>query len=668
MSTQKSVRNRFTSVLATATTALVVASGLALAPTAAMAAPVGAFGAVVEGASAEAAATTLTASVTEATSTGLTISGALTGITGANGAYVALIEEGTSSELSQSNMGIAVDWVTKSRLPDGAGTATFNAKAADLDRTKSYELISWQGHTLPSSETIFNVAPLTVTAAQWEQVFGPVTEVQPTVTVTSSVTDLDPTVAHEVTVKGAGFLPKDPETTGKRQPLQGKFTGAYIAFGSYLNTWKPSESAPANARKNLDVKWGVHASELPIISTQPGAIELAADGTFETTLTVEANATEALEGGQYGIVTYPGGGATYAPFETFTPVTFASTDETPDPEPAVDPAVTATVTSATEAGIKFEATVEGITLREAADVTDTGKADAGVYLALIERDNVAALSEGADAAAAVDFAYKTFIANGAVTRTISAEAKKLDRNEKYAVVSWRAHGNLNDDRFLAQTDLEITDAQWDAVFKKDETKPEVTIPFTDMKKGDKFYKEIAWMFTEGISTGTKQPDNSVKYLPKESVTREAMAAFLFRQYAPANYKEPSSVNFTDVKKGDKFFKEIAWMAASGISTGTKQANNTYKFDPKSEISREAMAAFLYRADETTKPKPLTASPFADMKKGDKFYKEILWMSQMNISTGNANGTKKPNYLPKADVTREAMAAFLYRAPKPDAAK
>ncbi|WP_081689878.1 S-layer homology domain-containing protein [Leifsonia xyli] len=46
-----------------------------------------------------------------------------------------------------------------------------------------------------------------------------------------------------------------------------------------------------------------------------------------------------------------------------------------------------------------------------------------------------------------------------------------------------------------------------------------------------------------------------------------------------------------------------------------------------------------------------------MPAASKFAGEIAWMKQSGLSTGNADGT----YLPKAEITREAMAAFLHRA-------
>ena len=197
----------------------------------------------------------------------------------------------------------------------------------------------------------------------------------------------------------------------------------------------------------------------------------------------------------------------------------------------------------------------------------------------------------------------------------------------------------------------------------DNEKPKPAVTFTDVNKDSKFSKEINWMATEGITTGIKQDDGTFKYEPKWSVTREAMAAFLYRinatdeeKAAPAPAKSP----FADVKPGDKFYKEIAWMGTNKHSTGVKQADGSHKFEPKWSITREAMAAFMYRIEDGAKDKAPTASLFADMKPGDKFYKEINWMGDKKLSTGIKQGDKVI-YAPKWNTTREAMAAFLFRA-------
>ena len=183
--------------------------------------------------------------------------------------------------------------------------------------------------------------------------------------------------------------------------------------------------------------------------------------------------------------------------------------------------------------------------------------------------------------------------------------------------------------------------------------PPTKSPFNDITPKDKFYKQIAWMYDTGLSTGTKGA-----YKPKDGVSREAMAAFLYRM-KNSTYKGPKVSPFDDVKPGDKFYNEIAWMYETKLSTGNKQPGKKPAYKPKDTVSREAMAAFIYRLEKATTPAP-SVSPFADMKKGDKFYKEIAWMGTEGLSTGNKQPSGKPFYAPKDTVTREAMAAFLYR--------
>ncbi len=248
-----------------------------------------------------------------------------------------------------------------------------------------------------------------------------------------------------------------------------------------------------------DVKVGVSYSAPAAIGTAvtltPSAAEVSVGD--EVTLTATVSPAEAagsvafLNGAtQIGDAQPVGGGVatlstsalpvgTHSLTATFTPasgdflastsaaasVTVTSANEVPPVDPPVsEPTIAASVTDASEEGITFSATVQNIVLRAAADVSDTGKDDQGVYIALIEKDLVSELGSGADAAAVADFAYKMVIRDGAVTRSIVAPAEKLDRTKQYTVVSWLAHGNLNDERFLAQVDLNVSYAQWKAVF------------------------------------------------------------------------------------------------------------------------------------------------------------------------------------------------------------
>jgi putative cell wall-binding protein len=128
-----------------------------------------------------------------------------------------------------------------------------------------------------------------------------------------------------VTVTGTGFSPNAPATSGTRPPLAGKFGGAYVAFGSFADVWKPSEGAPRGSRTTADTKWVLEAADVATVGgAAAGAVAINADGSFQVDITVNKDFAGALADGNYGIYTYPGSGAVYAPFETYTPISFGA--------------------------------------------------------------------------------------------------------------------------------------------------------------------------------------------------------------------------------------------------------------------------------------------------------------------------------------------------------
>lgn len=120
-------------------------------------------------------------------------------------------------------------------------------------------------------------------------------------------------------------------------------------------------------------------------------------------------------------------------------------------------------------------------------------------------------------------------------------------------------------------------------------KPAVKAKFKDLPVGAQFYKEVDWLAATKVSTGWS--DNT--YRPVSAINRDAMAAFLYRMAGSPAYTPPAVSKFKDVGTGDAFYKEISWLAASGISTGWDDKT----FRPGQPIARDAMAAFLYRFDQ-----------------------------------------------------------------------
>lgn len=159
--------------------------------------------------------------------------------------------------------------------------------------------------------------------------------ITPTITV-SKTSGLNPN-GELVTISGTGFVADGTLTNGTRTPLAGTFSGFYVSFGKFQDVWKPSVSAPSGNRKSSQsdssrTNWLVPAANLATIGgAAAGGVVLNPDGTFSVTLNASDVLLSSMNAlifdtstiGNYGIYTFGASGANYAPFETYTPLTFA---------------------------------------------------------------------------------------------------------------------------------------------------------------------------------------------------------------------------------------------------------------------------------------------------------------------------------------------------------
>jgi hypothetical protein len=180
-------------------------------------------------------------------------------------------------------------------------------------------------------------------------------------------------------------------------------------------------------------------------------------------------------------------------------------------------------------------------------------------------------------------------------------------------------------------------------------------PFVDVPLSSTFSHEISWLAQQGVTQGW--PDGTFR--PLLSITRDAMAAFMYRLAGSPDYVPPVVSPFTDVSTSNQFYREISWLADQGISTGWSTPSGR-EYRPLQSITRDAMAAFLYRFAGSPSYAPTGSSPFTDVGVSTAFATEIRWLAAQGISTGWNLGYGCLEYRPYAAVARDAMAAFMYR--------
>ena len=177
-------------------------------------------------------------------------------------------------------------------------------------------------------------------------------------------------------------------------------------------------------------------------------------------------------------------------------------------------------------------------------------------------------------------------------------------------------------------------------------------PFKDVPASHPFATEISWVKNKGVLRGW--PDGT--YRPTHQMTREQVAAALYRTAGSPAYTPPRTSPFTDVPTTHVFYQEIAWLHAQDISTGWIGPDGRAAYKPAQRVTRDQMAAFFYRmAGEPAYTAP-RQSPFRDVSTGQGFYKQMAWLHATGISKGWDDGT----YRPAAGTSRDVMAAFLHR--------
>ena len=163
--------------------------------------------------------------------------------------------------------------------------------------------------------------------------------------------------------------------------------------------------------------------------------------------------------------------------------------------------------------------------------------------------------------------------------------------------------------------------------------------------GNLFENDIIKLGEKSITTGYHDGG----FHPAESIERGAMAAYLYRLAGSPEFEAPAESPFSDVPTTHPFYKEIAWLKATGITTGWEDGT----FRPEDSINREAMAVFFYRAAGS--PEVQQKATFTDVS-GSPFVKEISWFQFSKLSTGWPDSTFRPH----DSVKRDAMAAYMMR--------
>ena len=175
------------------------------------------------------------------------------------------------------------------------------------------------------------------------------------------------------------------------------------------------------------------------------------------------------------------------------------------------------------------------------------------------------------------------------------------------------------------------------------------LPFTDVREADWFYDDVVYAYENGLFSGT----SDTTFSPNASMTRAMLVTVLYRLEGQPTVSGRSG--FSDVKLNSYYEDAVTWAADNGIVNGTGATT----FSPNANVTREQMAAILYRYAQY-KQYGTTASAglngFSDAAKVSAYAKAPLsWAVAEKLVNGSEG-----RLLPTGNATRAQVAAILHR--------
>ncbi|MBQ2942421.1 MAG: S-layer homology domain-containing protein [Clostridia bacterium] len=197
---------------------------------------------------------------------------------------------------------------------------------------------------------------------------------------------------------------------------------------------------------------------------------------------------------------------------------------------------------------------------------------------------------------------------------------------------------------IVENEEKPEESEKESVTEKEEEKEKS--PFSDVAKGEYYYKPVLWAVENGITGGT----SATAFSPDTVCTRAQVVTFLHRMVASP---EPAAISmpFTDVSEDSYYYKPVKWALGSKITGGTSEET----FSPDASCTRAQALTFLWRTCGQPEAEN-RSNPFNDVSSGSYYYEAVLWA----VESGISGGTSEETFSPDAPCTRAQVVTFLYR--------
>ena len=191
---------------------------------------------------------------------------------------------------------------------------------------------------------------------------------------------------------------------------------------------------------------------------------------------------------------------------------------------------------------------------------------------------------------------------------------------------------------------------------------DAALPFTDVADTAWYADAVQYAYERGLMTGVSESE----FAPDGTATRGQIVTILWRLAGSpvVNY----AMRYADMDKGAWYGEAVRWAASTGVVTGYSESS----FGPNDAITREQLAAILYRYVKT-QGQGFTGMWYFPLRYDDAASISSWADEAMHwcVMKGLLNGTSETTLSPQLTAARAQLAAILQRfceLPKDTASK
>lgn len=176
------------------------------------------------------------------------------------------------------------------------------------------------------------------------------------------------------------------------------------------------------------------------------------------------------------------------------------------------------------------------------------------------------------------------------------------------------------------------------------------LPFTDVKSGDWFCDSVRYVYENELMSGT----GTTTFGPNEKTTRGMIVTILYRLENEPSVSADSA--FSDVEAGQYYANAVAWANQNGIVTGYDDG----RFGPNDTITREQMAAILYRYADYKEQDVSAAADLSAFTDAGSVSDYAVQAFEWAVSEGLITGSTDTTLSPAGSALRCEVATILMR--------